>query len=90
VAGASLIVEEAGGKVLDPSGNPFSLTGRRMLATNAHLAQQAVAVLGHMPLGPQEPRPPGAAGSKVEGGPEARPAGSNMPEGEAAYVMSAV
>ena len=57
VAGAALIVEEAGGKVLDPAGGPFSLMGRRVLATNAHLAEQAVAVLGHMPLGPKEPRP---------------------------------
>ena len=58
VAGASLIVEEAGGKVLDPSGEPFSLMGRRMLATNGHLAEQAAAVIGHMPLGPKEPRAP--------------------------------
>lgn len=58
VAGASLIVEEAGGKVIDPSGGPFSLMGRRVLATNGHLAEQAVAVIGEMPLGPKEPKAP--------------------------------
>ena len=61
VAGAAMIVEEAGGKVLDPAGGPFSLMGRRVLATNAHLAEQTVAVLGHMPLGPKEPGPPASS-----------------------------
>jgi inositol-phosphate phosphatase/L-galactose 1-phosphate phosphatase len=58
VAAASLIVEEAGGKVIDPSGGSFSLMGRRVMASNAHLADQAAALIGPIPLGPKEPHPP--------------------------------
>jgi len=57
VAAASLIVEEAGGKVLDPCGGPFSLMGRRVLATNAHLAEPVSYVLAACPTGPTEPPP---------------------------------
>ncbi|KAK4733581.1 hypothetical protein R3W88_007842 [Solanum pinnatisectum] len=37
VAVGALIVTEAGGLVLDPSGSKFDLTARRVAATNAHL-----------------------------------------------------
>lgn len=57
VAAASLIVEEAGGDVSDPAGGSFSLMGRRVLATNGKLAQQAAALIAPIELGPKEPRP---------------------------------
>ena len=57
VAAASLIVEEAGGMVLDPAGGPFNIMGRRVLATNSHLAGAACSILTGMKLGPHEPRP---------------------------------
>jgi inositol-phosphate phosphatase/L-galactose 1-phosphate phosphatase len=45
VAAGSLIVEEAGGSVLDPSGKEFRLMGRRVLATNAHLGVEMAEIL---------------------------------------------
>ena len=57
VAAASLIVEEAGGKVLDPAGGPFNIMSRRVMVTNAHLAEAASSVLSGMKLGPYEPMP---------------------------------
>ena len=57
VAAASLIVEEAGGKVLDPAGGPFNIMSRRIMVTNAHLAEAASSVLSGMKLGPHEPKP---------------------------------
>jgi inositol-phosphate phosphatase/L-galactose 1-phosphate phosphatase len=45
-AGGKLIVEEAGGVVLDPSGELFSLMGRSALAAaTKELADEVVAVL---------------------------------------------
>ena len=57
VAAASLIVEEAGGQVLDPAGGPFDIMSRRVMATNRQLAQAASSVLSGMKLGPHEPQP---------------------------------
>jgi inositol-phosphate phosphatase/L-galactose 1-phosphate phosphatase len=61
VAAASLIVREAGGKVLDPSGQIFDIMGRRVLATNGHLATPMSSILGACFTGPSEPE---AAGNK--------------------------
>lgn len=55
VAAASLVLEEAGGRVLDPAGGPFDIMGRRVLATNAHLAQPLADILGGCFTGPNEP-----------------------------------
>lgn len=57
-AAGALIVEEAGGQLLDPSGGPFALMSRRVLATNAHLGAAAAKVLATCPEGPLEPGPP--------------------------------
>jgi len=57
VAAASLILTEAGGKVLDPGGGALSLTSRRVLGTNAHLAEQMAAVLSQAKTSQHEPQP---------------------------------
>lgn len=57
-AAGALMVTEAGGQVLDPSGAPFDIMSRRVLATNAHLGQGLAAVLRTCPEGPREPGPP--------------------------------
>ncbi len=52
-AGGKLIVEEAGGVVLDPSGEPHSLMGRSALAAaTRELAEEVVAVLRAADAGP--------------------------------------
>lgn len=58
VAAGSLILQEAGGKVLDPSGVPFDLMARRVLGTNGLLADQVVEVLASCPISSREPPPP--------------------------------
>ncbi|KAK6793616.1 hypothetical protein RDI58_007069 [Solanum bulbocastanum] len=45
VAAGALIVTEAGGLVLDPSGSEFDLTARRVAATNAHLKDAFINAL---------------------------------------------
>ncbi len=37
LAAGSLIIEEAGGKVTDVHGNPFTLTTRNFVGTNGHI-----------------------------------------------------
>lgn len=57
VAAASLIVEEAGGKVVDPAGGPFDIMSRRvMAASSTEVAKQAADIVAPMALGPKEPR----------------------------------
>ncbi|KAK9091917.1 hypothetical protein Syun_026828 [Stephania yunnanensis] len=46
VAGGALIVEEAGGLVFDPSGKEFDITAQRIAASNPHLKEAFVQVLG--------------------------------------------
>lgn len=55
LAGATLILEEAGGRVLDPSGGPFRLMSRRVLGTNAHLADPISTILSDGPWALNEP-----------------------------------
>lgn len=50
-----LVLEEAGGRVLDPTGGPFNLMSRRVLGANAHLAEAAAAILAGCKYDPQEP-----------------------------------
>jgi len=57
VAAGSLIILEAGGKVLDPCGGPFNILGRRVLGTNAHLDKAVVDILSTFELYPNEPPP---------------------------------
>lgn len=56
-AAGSLIVEEAGGEILDPAGGPFNVMSRRVLAGNKHVTKQAASVLSAYSLGPKEPQP---------------------------------
>ena len=56
-AAGSLIVEEAGGEILDPTGGAFNVMSRRVLAGNKSVTKKAAAILADQPLGPQEPPP---------------------------------
>ena len=46
-AAGYLIVEEAGGKVTDQLGNPFSVYQPKLLATNGHIHADMVAVINN-------------------------------------------
>lgn len=54
-AAGALIVREAGGVVIDPSGGPFNVMSRRVLAGNQFVTKKAAEVLAKQPVGPQEP-----------------------------------
>ena len=55
-AAGSLIVEEAGGAMLDPAGGSFDLMARRSLAAcSGDVARQAARALAGVPDGPGEP-----------------------------------
>ena len=56
LAGASLILQEAGGSVLDPSGKPFNVMSQRVLGTNTHLTKPIVEIIGNGPWAPNEPQ----------------------------------
>jgi inositol-phosphate phosphatase/L-galactose 1-phosphate phosphatase len=58
VAAGALIVEEAGGKVLDPAGGPFDVMARRVLAGTPKVADAIAAILSQAPLSKAEPPPP--------------------------------
>ena len=57
MAAAALILEEAGGKVLDPVGGPFNLMSRRVLGTNGHLAVAVSGILAAATWADDEPQP---------------------------------
>jgi len=61
-AAPAIILQEAGGVVLDPSGGAFNVMGRRVLAANGKLGQKFANVLKECPDAPDEPKPtpPGA------------------------------
>ncbi|MBP1751788.1 MAG: hisN [Geobacteraceae bacterium] len=46
VAAGTLLVREAGGKVTDFSGRPYSLGNHRIVATNGHVHDEMLAILG--------------------------------------------
>ena len=58
MAAGSLLVTEAGGEVVDPSGRRFVMTSRRILATNGKLTAAALEKMGTVPDAPAEPPPP--------------------------------
>lgn len=58
VAAGALILREAGGEVLDPSGVQFGVMSRRVLGANAHLGKAAAAILESCGCGEKEPQPP--------------------------------
>src|SRR5207247_9658684 len=45
-AAGLVILEEAGGRVTDFAGNPFSVYGKRIVASNGRIHEELVAVLG--------------------------------------------
>ncbi len=55
VAAAALIVSEAGGQMLDPSGSPFNVMARRVLAANPHIAHELTAILARCKVSQAEP-----------------------------------
>eukprot|EP00210_Caulerpa_lentillifera_P008127 g7761.t1 len=57
VAAGSLIVQEAGGSVFDPTGKPFHVMSRRVLATNAHLHKEVVEITSKFKFYKNEPPP---------------------------------
>jgi inositol-phosphate phosphatase / L-galactose 1-phosphate phosphatase len=58
VAAASLLVEEAGGLVLDPSGSPFDLMNRRVLGGSPTVARHLASLLKDCMTSAAEPAPP--------------------------------
>ncbi|CAD7700946.1 unnamed protein product [Ostreobium quekettii] len=60
VAAGALIVQEAGGVVVDPAGGPYDVMARRVLAGNGHLTGALSAVIRDGVLGPKEPAAPGS------------------------------
>lgn len=58
LAAATLIVQEAGGNVLDPTGGPFNIMSRRVLGANdTAIAEDLASILAKGPWGPEEPPP---------------------------------
>jgi inositol-phosphate phosphatase / L-galactose 1-phosphate phosphatase len=61
VAAASVIVTEAGGVVLDPTGAPFDVMCRRVLCGTPAIAQKLAEILKDGKLSSKEPGPPASA-----------------------------
>ena len=57
IGAGTLIIMEAGGKVLDPCGGPFNVLSRRILGTNAHLDKKVSEILSTFDFYANEPRP---------------------------------
>jgi len=60
VAAGAIILREAGGQLLDPSGSEWHVNSRRVLASNAHLGAAAAAVLAGCKRSSREPAAPAA------------------------------
>lgn len=56
-AAGALIVTEAGGEMLDPSGAPFNVMARRVLGANAHLGKPVADVIASCKTSDKEPSP---------------------------------
>ena len=61
VAAAALILEEAGGLVLDPAGGDFDLMARRVLGGTPEVARQLADVLKECKTSSAEPAVPSDA-----------------------------
>ncbi len=57
-AAGALVLQEAGGTVLDPTGGPFDVMARRVLGTNGHLGAKVAKVLAGCKFSSQEPPAP--------------------------------
>lgn len=62
VAAAGIVLEEAGGELLDPIGGPFDLMSRRVLATNGKLGGPLSELIGSCIPCLKEPQPKETAG----------------------------
>ena len=56
-AAGALIVTEAGGQMLDPSGSPFNVMSRRVLGANANLGKPVAEIIASCRTSNQEPAP---------------------------------
>ena len=56
-AAGALIVTEAGGEMLDPSGSPFNVMARRVLGANAYLGKPVAEVIVSCKTSNKEPAP---------------------------------
>ncbi|KAL3148626.1 Mitochondrial inner membrane peptidase complex subunit [Trebouxia sp. C0009 RCD-2024] len=56
-AAGALMVTEAGGEMLDPSGGPFDIMARRVLGANAHLGKPVAAIIAGCKSSNKEPQP---------------------------------
>lgn len=56
-AAGALIVTEAGGQMLDPSGSAFNVMSRRVLGANAHLGKAVSEVIASCRVSDKEPAP---------------------------------
>lgn len=56
-AAGALIVTEAGGQMLDPSGSPFNVMARRVLGANAHLGKPVADIIASCKPSSKEPQP---------------------------------
>ena len=56
-AAGALIVTEAGGQMLDPSGGPFNVMARRVLGSNAHLGKPVADIIASCKSSSKEPQP---------------------------------
>lgn len=56
-AAGALMVTEAGGIMLDPSGSPFDLMARRVLGANAHLGKPVAGIIASCTSSSKEPQP---------------------------------
>lgn len=61
VAASSLIVTEAGGTVLDPSGAPFDVMARRVLCGTPAIAEQLANIIKECKVSSKEPPAPSNA-----------------------------
>lgn len=57
VAAASVILQEAGGSLMDPDGGPFDLMSRRVLAGTPEITSQLALILKACKKSPHEPQP---------------------------------
>lgn len=56
-AAGALIVTEAGGQMLDPSGGPFNIMARRVLGANAYLGKPVADIIASCKPSSKEPQP---------------------------------
>lgn len=65
VAAGAIILQEAGGVLLDPAGGPWDVMSRRVLGTNAHLGPAVAKLLAGCKTSPEEPSAPAGGSNGV-------------------------